>query len=111
MSKPIKRNKPAIGITLDADVMKWLKDESKKVRQKPAQFVNSILAMAMGRLCAGKRDSITECAARPCSGSNAHGRLLPDSGCVASPANPAHAAARTAEARAGSTGRSKSKAG
>ena len=48
----------------------------------------------------------TDCSARPCAGSKDRGRLLPDSGCVASPANTARTAASTAEARVGSTGRS-----
>jgi len=44
-----KRNKPAIGLTLDADVHAWILEEAIHRRLKPAQFVNSILAAEMLR--------------------------------------------------------------
>jgi predicted transcriptional regulator len=93
-----------VSMSLDSETFAAIKEVAKRTRSNASQVVREAIMMAYMKAEAA-------CAARPCAGSNAHGRLLPDSGCVASPANPAHAAARTAEARAGSTGRSKSKAG
>jgi len=42
-----KRNKPAIGITIDCDVKDWLLREARSRRLKTSQYVNQILADAM----------------------------------------------------------------
>jgi hypothetical protein len=41
------RNKPAVGMTLDADVVAWIASEARKLRTTPSQFANSILGSAM----------------------------------------------------------------
>ena len=39
--------KKAIGMTVDPDVYDWIQSESAKLRLRPSQFVNSILARLM----------------------------------------------------------------
>lgn len=46
---PTYRKKPAVGLTLDADVVAWVNSEAARKRLKPSQFVNSVLAESMNR--------------------------------------------------------------
>ncbi len=43
----VKRNKPAVGVTLDSDIVEWIKQEAEKGRCKPSHIINRILAEKM----------------------------------------------------------------
>ena len=49
---PTYRKKPAVGLTLDADVVAWVNSEAARKRLKPSKFVNSVLAESMNRRAA-----------------------------------------------------------
>lgn len=50
----VKRNKPAMGVTLDSDVVAWLKDEAEHLRCKPSHLINRICAEKMEEALAKK---------------------------------------------------------
>jgi len=43
----VKRNKPAMGVTLDSDIVEWVKQEAERGRCKPSHIINRILAEKM----------------------------------------------------------------
>ncbi len=43
----VKRNKPAVGVTLDSDIVEWIKQEAVRGRCKPSHIINRILAEQM----------------------------------------------------------------
>ena len=43
----VKRNKPAMGVTLDADIVEWIKQEAERGRCRPSHVINRILAEKM----------------------------------------------------------------
>ena len=50
----VKRNKPAMGVTLDSDVVEWIKQEAERGRCKPSHIINRILAEKMEQVMAKK---------------------------------------------------------
>jgi hypothetical protein len=49
-----KRNKPAMGVTLDSDIVEWIKQEAERGRCKPSHIINRILAEKMEQELAKK---------------------------------------------------------
>jgi hypothetical protein len=66
------RNKPAVGLTLDRDVVDWINSEAQRRRLKPSQLVNSWLAE---RKAADEAAAGQNCKARPCA-TNVKGRKV-----------------------------------
>lgn len=50
----VKRKKPTVTVTLDSDVVQWLKEEAARNRCNSSQFVNQLLAKKMEEEEAGK---------------------------------------------------------
>jgi hypothetical protein len=51
----VKRNKPAMGVTLDSDIVEWVKQEAERGRCKPSHIINRILAEKMEQEQAEKK--------------------------------------------------------